>query len=89
MLHGLNKELQINKRVPSIHKYIHWKLINRKSKIFGDVPKGQTIIDREKITIFLFDNMIPKKIHKEFLKELEHYELINIKSKKLIEILNK
>ena len=89
MLGSLTKNLELDNRIPCIHKYIHGKIVSRDSKVLKDLAKEETKIQKDKIEKFLFINMIPKGLHNIFLKEMESYGLIKIQDKRTIEILNK
>lgn len=89
MLGELTQNFKLDKRTPSIHKYIYHKIITRDCKVLKDLPFEETNIQKEKIEKVLFVNMIPKSMTQIFLKEMESYGLIKIKSKRTIEIINR
>ncbi len=89
MLDGMKQYLELEARVPSVHNYIHDKMVNRESKVLRDIPIDNNRISQDKIKKFLYDNMIPKVLHEVFLKEMELYGLIKITNKKWIEIVKR
>ncbi len=89
MLDNLTGNINLNNRIPIVHKYIHRKILERGSKLLRDVPVGQTVIDRVCVRRFLSRYMVPVEIQNTFLKEMEDYGLIKIKNKKVIEIVVK
>ena len=89
MLDKLTEELNLNNRIPIIHKYIHQKILERGSKLLKDIPIDETKIERICMRKFLSRHMVPIEIQNTFLKEMEEYGLIKIENKKVIEILVK
>ena len=89
MLDGLTKNLNPDDMVPIIHKYIHQKILERGSKLLKDIPADETRIERVCMRRFLSRYMVPIEIQNTFLKEMEHYGLIKIRNKKIIEIIVK
>ena len=89
MFDNLTEDLNLNNRIPIIHKYIHQKILERGSKLLRGIPIDETKIERVCMRSFLSRYMIPIEIQNTFLKEMEEYGLIKIKNKNVIEILVK
>ncbi|KKM59866.1 hypothetical protein LCGC14_1547650 [marine sediment metagenome] len=89
MLDNITGNLNLDNRIPIVHKYIHRKILERGSKLLKDIPADETRIERVCMRRFLSRYMVPIEIQNTFLKEMEHYGLIKIKNKRIIELIVK
>ena len=89
MLDNITGNLDLDNRIPIVHKYIYQKILERGSKLLRDIPLDETKIERVCMRRFLSRYMVPVEIQNIFLKEMEEYGLIKISNKKTIEIIVK
>lgn len=87
MMQELAEKMDWNKRVPVYYKHIHSLILNRKSEYIKNIPIDVDLIPRKLIILFLNRKNIPNKLVDNFLKEMEHYQLIELIDKQNIKIL--
>lgn len=81
MLENIKKELNLASQKKVFHTFIADKLKEKRDN------SHTNIIKRKDVKIILCAYNISKKLHQDFLKEMEDYKLIKIKDKQNIEVM--